>query len=68
MEQRKQSLREVEELFVQKCKLCAVIFSMESKEAASFSAMEAKRETLLELIELMDGEKQSDGGLAIARH
>ena len=44
------------ELFILKCKLCSVIFNMEVNDAF-FEAREAKRGTLLELIELMDGEK-----------
>ena len=46
----------IEDLFILKCKLCSIIFSMEVKDSF-FKAKEAKRETLLELIELMDGEK-----------
>ena len=38
-----------------KCKLCKVIFSMDSRDG-NFEAKEAKRNTLLELIELMDGD------------
>lgn len=36
--------------------------------AANYSeVIHAKRETLLELIEIMDGEKQADGAIAAAR-
>lgn len=36
--------------------------------AAIYSdVIHAKRETLLELIEIMDGEKQADGAIAVAR-
>ena len=54
------------ELFILKCKLCSVIFSMEVNDAF-FEAREAKRGTLLELIELMDGEKSAEGSVAAAR-
>ena len=50
------NMEPIEELFILKCKLCSVIFSMEVNDAY-FEAREAKRGTLLELIELMDGEK-----------
>jgi len=56
----------VEELFILKCKLCSVVFSLEVKNRY-FEAKEAKRETLLELIEVMDGEKQNEGAVASAR-
>ena len=56
MKQVKINMEPIEDLFILKCKLCSVIFSMEVKDNF-FKAKEAKRETLLELIELMDGEK-----------
>ena len=53
----------LEELFILKCKLCTAIFSIDSREPAK----ESKRITLLELIELMDGEA-NDPGLTQARN
>ena len=47
----------LEELFILKCKLCTAIFSIDSREPAK----ESKRITLLELIELMDGEANDPG-------
>ena len=47
----------LEELLILKCKLCKVHFSMESRQIAK----ETKRTTLLELIEIMDGESSETG-------
>ena len=46
----------IEDLFLQKCQFCSVIFRIEVKDAY-LEAKSQKRENLLELIELMDGEK-----------
>jgi len=53
------NLKPVKELLILKCKLCSVIFSVAVADAF-FEAKEAKRETLLEIIELLDGEKASE--------
>ena len=50
------NMRPVVELFALKCQLCCIVFNLEMNDA-HLEAKEAKRETLLELIELMDGEK-----------
>ena len=50
------------DLFVLKCRLCKVIFSMNDNDG-NFEAKEIKRNTLLELIQLMDGETSSDSGM-----
>ena len=63
---KKFNLGPIEELFILKCRLCSVIFSMEVNDAF-FEAREAKRGTLLELIELMDGEKQTEPSVTVAR-
>ena len=47
----------LEDLLILKCKLCKVHFSMESRQIAK----ETKRTTLLELIEIMDGESSETG-------
>lgn len=54
-------------MFALKCQLCCVVFNLEVNDAFA-EAKEAKRETLLELIELMDGEKQTEGSMQAARH
>lgn len=46
----------IEDLFIQKCKFCSVIFRIEVKDEY-LEAKSYKRDNLLELIELMDGEK-----------
>ena len=56
----------VEELFIAKCKLCSAVFSFDVATDC-FEASEAKRGTLLELIELMDQEKQNESSTARAR-
>ena len=56
----------VEELFIAKCELCSSVFSFDVA-TDSFEASEAKRSTLLELIELMDQEKQNESSIARAR-
>ena len=56
----------LEELFILKCKLCTVMFSMDNRDG-HFEAKEAKRDSLLEMIELMDGEKTNDMSLTLAR-
>ena len=47
----------LEELLILKCKLCKVHFSMDNRQPAK----ETKRTTLLELIEIMDGESSEPG-------
>ena len=49
-----------------KCGLCKVIFSMNDSDG-HFEAKEAKRNTLLELIELMDQDITNEAGLQHAR-
>ena len=56
----------LEELFVLKCSLCKAIFSMNDTDGL-FEAKEAKRNTLLELIELMDQDSTNDTALQHAR-
>ena len=56
----------IEDLFIQKCRFCNTIFRIEVKDAY-LEAKSQKRENLLELIELMDGEKKTDGAMAAAR-
>ena len=51
------------DLFVLKCRLYKVIFSMNDNDG-NFEAKEIKRNTLLELIQLMDGESSTDSGMA----
>ena len=47
---------EIQEIFVLKCQLASSIYNVALKDTF-FEAKEAKRETLLELIEFFDGEK-----------
>ena len=46
--------------------MCKVIFSMNDNDG-NFEAKEIKRNTLLELIQLLDGENVNDNGMTQAR-